>query len=566
MVKRLCGWLVAAAVLTAAMTLPAVHSARAASAGGQTATVTFSGSYDDTITFDYIGSSPAQLAETKTEHVSWTFTWTGPMSKLTDQSGEELTWTHETLTGSTSDVYTDPSSQGCSDSSLQPAPGQRFDAIRANGDSKVQISTFAPNYQSSSCSLHLACPAPPVSYTGTYCNPSVSWNPEQGPRSFPFSGGIHVTGVDEDRTGHATSTLSVSGAACGTGRGPSATRAVAAADAVKLLHDGKPVGAKPIDVVIGQPVKLAVQCDGKRPASAQWIIPSWDASLKQTSVVRDYSVTDSGESSHGTPEPLPDPRSISTPSLTVHFIRSGRFKVSVRTADGEDTATVSVERPSVTSQPPWTVCKVDANNSVEESNGTGKLRPFSLGMGLNDSCGHRYGIVWDWEAKAPDGPVDASGEIAMVQLFEKHEENNRTTLPQTLAKCVEQTPWEADGSSFYPNLARNHQVKISGGGSARFQARDAPFVRLTNPLKFYFFGFRARDYLMYRSSKPGSIWIPLGEMIWSFDAKAEPRVNLLRGVRWTASVSEQPRPVFTDRVIAPLPSWTKAWQGNSACN
>jgi hypothetical protein len=319
-----------------------------------------------------------------------------------------------------------------------------------------------------------------------------------------------------------------------------------ATTALLMYLDGKAITKPQEKVVIGQPIDLSVKA-----CFVQWSVQGWAADLKHTSVVENYRVQDSGPSSYGRPVALPDPSGEKSAKLSFEFIRGSSFTVSASTSSGTARVTFEVIRPSVGSQDPATVCDVAANNTVSEHNETGTVSPPTLGMGLNDWCEHRYGIVWHWMVTAPKGAV---GELAMVQLITRNEYTSAGDCPEG-----DQPEYEADASSFYPNLAGQPTTVLGRTGS--FEGRDAPYITLYTHSWVYHLSFFARDYLMYRSKIDGSIWIPIGEVTWHFIASAAADSEN----RWLAAVHAQPHPVYAPTVIAPLPQWDKAWQPPPRC-
>ena len=154
-------------------------------------TITFSGAYSETLTFySPFGNPNAQKTETRTENVTWSYSWTGKDSELTDTSGMVLQWQREKLGGSTSDTYANPAGGGmdCQTSSLSAPPGQSFSAIDPSGGPPVaQLSINHPYYHAANCSLGLGCPGPSVSTGPTACGPGPTWDPRSGSKTYNYS-------------------------------------------------------------------------------------------------------------------------------------------------------------------------------------------------------------------------------------------------------------------------------------------------------------------------------------------------------------------------------------------
>ncbi len=293
--KRTLGWLVISLVVVAGISsLPSsgpsalgVAHAQVAGGGSETGTVTYTGSYSDTLRFYYtVGSDKGKVSETKSEQVSWTFTWTGPMSTLDDPSGNEVRWNSEKLSGSTSDIYSNPesASSNCSADHLTAPAGQMFDSVEPDPGAQIETTMGLVYYRASSCGLDLGCPGPAVSYKPTYCDPGVSWDPAAGFKNGSFSGGISIGSVagGETRSGSARTEVTLSGLTCDSGgaasdlpgsasTGAAGSTAATAAAAGKLVVKAGPTARYIISEVTGLKYKFtAYTACGRTPFDFDW--------------------------------------------------------------------------------------------------------------------------------------------------------------------------------------------------------------------------------------------------------------------------------------------------------
>lgn len=128
-----------------------------------TATITYKGSLDGTviITSPTTGNPPI---ETLTQNRTWSLTWTGPLSAISDNSGSTIPWTSASVSGS--DQVTDAGGNVVCSGSLSAAPNQTFSAILPSGSTSIIFSMSVGQWGSAGCAgqipQYLACPPEPL--------------------------------------------------------------------------------------------------------------------------------------------------------------------------------------------------------------------------------------------------------------------------------------------------------------------------------------------------------------------------------------------------------------------
>jgi hypothetical protein len=313
--------------------------------------------------------------------------------------------------------------------------------------------------------------------------------------------------------------------------------------------DGKAVDITDIKVpvAIGQTIELEVVGPSGKPAPKpiKWSVEGWESQLKSTSAIDNYVIS----SSTGTVSLLSDPASHNDPALTLRFIRSGLHDVTVESGKDSVSARFRVERPTANTRSPATFCELDANNTVSGTtpNG-GEIHPPTLGLGVNDSCGPQFGVIWHWQVNESSG---TTGQLAMVQLITRLVTRSDLGHP-----CVDVHVRSADTHSFYPDVHGSTTTT-----HAQLLARDAPFIPLRHHNASYTSNFKAWDYLMYRHSAH-DIWVPIAELIWNFSGSAKFRGLSFKNP-WEAFDVHNPMPHYAGTVIGPLPQWKQAVASSS---
>ena len=294
----------------------------------------------------------------------------------------------------------------------------------------------------------------------------------------------------------------------------------------RMLRDGKPIRRKNVTVVVGQPIRLSVSCDG---GNARWNVEGTTDKdgnllrLADTSAVAKYQVEGRGASSRTAVELLRPP-GIPRP---FYLIRPGRFRVSVATVHQGGDSHVFVVKSPVAERPHITTCPVNLTNEAATGRGLPDPRARYAGPGLNRECppgvlgaflplgeGHP-GIEWRFPVRAATSKqagVDESGILAMIQILSFHE-------PGALPARCERVRGVADGSAFYDEIDHRERafVHLSEGDTSTWHDRDSPHLGLG--LKSggpWYRSWNAHDYLMYLSDIPGSVWVNLGSMHWSW--------------------------------------------------
>jgi hypothetical protein len=326
----------------------------------------------------------------------------------------------------------------------------------------------------------------------------------------------------------------------------------AAASAAAMLRDGKRIRSRDVTVVVGEPIRLTVSgCQAVR-RSARWEVQGASMKLADTSAVRDYLVENAGVNSRTVVEYLRPP---ALPQA-FYFIRAGSYTVNVRTSRGQATHTFIVRAPQA-HHPRITTCKVDLSTPAE----IGLDAASWVGPGVNRSCpgggfglapldtGHP-GIEWRFPVHAStrrQAGVDESGELAMIQLVSVHQ-------PGASGNC-ERVANAADSSAFYDSMnvvsAPRTYIKLTAGHTNIQHDRDSPHMGLGVREGTWYESFYARDYLMYRSDRPGSRWVNLASTSWSWNATVS-RAGLFRPWRLVSARNiGNPERAFTTRVDTP---------------
>ena len=214
-------------------------------------------------------------------------------------------------------------------------------------------------------------------------------------------------------------------------------------------------------------------------------------------------------------------------------------------------------------------CTVNtANQSYTSYHGTPSTPPY-LSLGLNDAPGcasglSGAGVNWNWEVALPSlggghlGSGSGAGTIGMVQLITKS-----STCGNVPGRVVDQASfydYRGVSKPGYPTV--EPFVDAEAGETAEWIDSDSPHLALHFPHKTYHESFKAWDYVMYRSAVEGSDWIPIGELIWSWEGTAR---FSLGSAKWRLVNGSATNPTaanasFYAGIIAPLPQWSTAHQ------
>jgi hypothetical protein len=106
----------------------------------------------------------------------------------------------------------------------------------------------------------------------------------------------------------------------------------------------------------------------------------------------------------------------------------------------------------------YSFCAINtANRSYTRPRGS-RTSPPTLGAGLNDQCGDKPGIAWDWRVLLPKleksvGRGTGAGRIAMAQLFAKTVEADDKVCVK-VGNVNDPSGWPADDASFYGPIRR----------------------------------------------------------------------------------------------------------------
>jgi hypothetical protein len=179
---------------------------------------------------------------------------------------------------------------------------------------------------------------------------------------------------------------------------------------------------------------------------------------------------------------------------------------------------------------------------------------LSLGQPPTINCqvdSPQFGIEFKFTATAPtNGP----GTYSAIQLIDLSQ--SRVPVPGATPPALSVTNgFELDNSVTYDNRT----VSVASGSSKTWCATDSPgtdtnpeFASLTRLDSF-------RTYFVYKPNVSGAIWVPLGELTWSWGGT----VTQTKGT-WTGPTSvTRPSPSFATPVpyqLIPLPSWSATFK------
>lgn len=194
----------------------------------------------------------------------------------------------------------------------------------------------------------------------------------------------------------------------------------------------------------------------------------------------------------------------------------------------------------------------DTNGNPALSLGTRLLPPAS------------YGIHFTFTATAP--PTDTDGHVAMTQLISSN--TTYTPFPPSDLKKVWPTTngqWLLDACASYPGFDRTNPLLFSEfpqprNGQYTYVGYDVPGTRLYPEFDGISRSDSFRSYFMYKPASPGSIWVPLGVYLWSWEGAAS-RTRLGSSDTttnvWTLTSSQQSTPGF-GQAKSEFPVWPPA--------
>lgn len=281
------------------------------------------------------------------------------------------------------------------------------------------------------------------------------------------------------------------------------------------------VNNKSQPIVAGEELKLAVECLGQQQNAASWKLQGNSSNGRVSSVLGSYDIHDAGKDSyvHG------DLVKTSGSEIVVHFMRASDsgFQVTAKVDGRSVTKTFVVTEPQVYAAR-FRTCKVNVNHAAALGIPLiGQGAAASVGPGRNISCPLFFwedsfssgnpGIAWRYSVDANQGQ---DGKLGLVQLI-----STQKTHDGVQCERVNQA---ADLSAFYDSTAKPERafVDTDSSRSAVYWDRDSPGLSLA--LKSggtWYESFYARDFLMWKSDLPDSVWVPLGGTNWSWFARVK---------------------------------------------
>ena len=367
--------------------------------------------------------------------------------------------------------------------------------------------------------------------------------------------------------GFALTTLWWGPVGCATPPGTADLARAHAAGTVTMSFNGRPIGTPSVCLVAGTPVVLSVSAG----ANVRWRIQGLTTKLATTSAVAQYKIVHPGLKSH-TQGAFISTKARQRKSLRFYFMRPNArgFRVSVRTSQGSSTKTFIVSAP-VVSDATIRTCKVDLSHAAATP---GLASGFTswVGPGANRSCAQVFGIPGlhgpfpgiHWAFTIAAAGTEA-GRVGMVQVISEQVIAPKPPTPVRVEGL-------ADTSAFWDELAKPKSAftKLTPNGSATWSNSDSPHlelgVRISKTATSFRVGtwyesFFARDYLMFQSSVPGSVWVPIGGLNWSWYVRVT-RSNL--GAAWSLVAKRDIGKVaFAPKV--PPPTFKCAFQPPDKC-
>jgi hypothetical protein len=302
-----------------------------------------------------------------------------------------------------------------------------------------------------------------------------------------------------------------------------------------------------ISVMVGEQISLAGSVlNLPTPNGATISSQSWTV---QGNRVGGYTVT-GGTGAFGLVTPFADSQ---TSNITFYWIEGGTNTVfySATLTDGSiytAQATFTVNRPTAT-----------LAGVVTSLNPPVSIISLAVGLGLyygdHDNTANA-GIVFQFDVTSP-----TPGDLGLIQLVNTVRSDSLTdgTTKTTstggvfaLDAASATSPFfEAEGENA-PNVIPivNHVNSAPPGDDNAFS--DSPGAGVFSTLQSLSFSDSFQTYLMYRPSTPGSIWVTLNLLNWSWSGSA-----MMPGGGWVAGPADQytaPAPTGTSSTA--LPQWT----------
>lgn len=293
-------------------------------------------------------------------------------------------------------------------------------------------------------------------------------------------------------------------------------------------------------MVVGQRIQLTVSStSGRTLSNIQWT-PSG------TDVVESYIYGNSLlEKEAAVPKKL-SPTELHKADIAFYWFHGGPHTVTVAANDGSERLETKV---------PYNVLapsRVDMTAPVTGdvvAGPTGFPGDPSLRFGIRE----HPGIKWTFSATAPQG---GNGKIAAVQVVDtmRNWQCHDGSIQQVSSggKYLLDIR-ENSRTPFYRDLP----VNITAARRATWNSQDSPGQLLLSNMK----GESARDsfviYFMYRSDKPGSIWVSLGWLYWYWAGQttiANPQMNTWYPVPSNKQTHSR-APVKGTTLPGDLPEW-----------
>jgi hypothetical protein len=284
--------------------------------------------------------------------------------------------------------------------------------------------------------------------------------------------------------------------------------------------------------IIGQAVQLiAVPSPSGAPlTNVSWSIPS--------PVVANYQPT----SAIATIAPLSQPS-----SNPVNFFWTGPF------TNSNVTVTAKIYGVPVTATVPYSVLAPTAVSLNAQTNPivwseTSSSVALGLGNLTGSSTGTPPGITFTFSATAPS---NGDGNLEVAQLIDRCNSLVTSTGTTEYGLSTQSQYW--DDTSFPYGYTGDPPIVVDI--SNPWTAVDEPTVSengSSSGLKSYSNYDRFHTYLIYQSTSPGSIWVSLGYLSWSWKATVTNNSGT-----WSLTTNVLPSPVPT--YVFGLPQWTQVY-------
>lgn len=284
---------------------------------------------------------------------------------------------------------------------------------------------------------------------------------------------------------------------------------------------------------IGERVELSVAVTQSSAALTDF---RWELPLKH--ILEDY-VGPEFNFHQGKKVPF-DESNLTSSAVSFNWAEDGEYKIRVNYkmdgADKTDDVKFKVHRPTVFDF--FATTNGTAKTVIVDKGWCGMFGP----MNMDDES---RGIVWT--ARVNRGAA-SPGRIAYIQLVNFH----HVHLPGTPSTSF--GAYVLDGAAgkscvFYWNwrgtaALAEKTVTLSCRDSPGARSEKATSIHLDDKFKLY---------LMYKSEKPGSIWTPLGKLLWHLDAKfSRPAVTEKWAVDGSPSMTESAAGKFP---VSEFPEW-----------